>query len=137
MSMWLMYLILKLDDAIHILIPTTGILAVGLVIGAIVLMMSYIFNSGSFYCEDNQKNADKFLKNIFPKLLKLFKQIACIEVFLILLLIILPSTKQAAAIYFVPKVINNKQIQKMPSKLVKLANGWMDEQIKSIKKVGK
>ena len=47
--------------------------------------------------------------------------------------IILPTTKQAAAIYFVPKVINNKQVCKMPDKLVTLANSWMDEQIKSIK----
>lgn len=55
----------------------------------------------------------------------------CIFILSVSLSFVLPSTKEAAAIYFIPKFYNsiteNKELQKIPPKLVDLANQWLDE----------
>lgn len=38
-----------------------------------------------------------------------------------------PNTKQAAAIYVLPRVVNNEQLQQLPNKLLELSNEWLDE----------
>lgn len=43
--------------------------------------------------------------------------------------VMVPDTKQAAAIYCLPKIVNNDQVQKMPNNLLRLANQWIDEQL--------
>jgi len=40
---------------------------------------------------------------------------------------ILPTTKQAAAIIVLPKIINNAKVQELPDKLLGLAEAWMEE----------
>ena len=40
---------------------------------------------------------------------------------------LLPSTKEMAIIYVVPKVINNETVAKIPSKLLLLSSEWIDE----------
>lgn len=40
-----------------------------------------------------------------------------------------PTTKEACAIYLIPKIANNEQVQKMPSNLAKLLNTKMEEWI--------
>lgn len=104
MSMWLMYLILKLDDITKVL------QCIAIIASAILLL------------------------NAIAKPNAMTGKLLIMAILLLFIGIILPTTKQAAAIYFVPKVINNKEVSKMPNKLVTLANDWMDEQIKSIKK---
>lgn len=39
----------------------------------------------------------------------------------------IPSTKQMAIIYVVPKIINNKQVQEIPKKMLELSTEWLDE----------
>lgn len=46
-----------------------------------------------------------------------------------LLLVIIPTTKEAAAIYLIPKLINNEQVQKIPENAAKLLNAKLDEWI--------
>ena len=129
MSMWLMYLILKLDDIVNGLRISCIISLVLLVITLIIFLGCITIGAD----EDCKAGASYIKKAIRP----LFKWTFPILIISSFLYVAFPTTKQAAAIYFVPKVINNKQIQKMPNKLVELANSWMDEQINSIKKVGK
>ena len=45
------------------------------------------------------------------------------------LAIIVPTTKQAAVIYCLPKIVNNEQVQEIPDKLLELSNTWLDETI--------
>lgn len=123
MNMWLMYLILKLDDIANGLKASCALSMTIL----IVTLVMFIFSS--LMVGDFPKGVASVKKTINS----LFKWAIPILIVSFLLHIILPTTKQAAAIYFVPKVINNKEVQKMPDKLVTLANSWMDEQIKSIK----
>jgi len=39
----------------------------------------------------------------------------------------LPTTKQACAIYVIPRIVNNKEVQELPEKVVDLANEWLEE----------
>jgi len=41
--------------------------------------------------------------------------------------LIMPNSKQMAAIVILPKVINNTQVQQLPNKLVELADSWLNE----------
>lgn len=40
---------------------------------------------------------------------------------------LLPSTKEMAIIYVVPKVINSEAVAQIPSKLLQLSSEWLDE----------
>ena len=129
MNMWIMYLVLKLDEITTGLrmVSQVGLFLCGIATFILIAMICY-HRSASHVAKDcwfltsGALNAKKYLIRTGIAI------IICGA-----LSIFLPTTKQAAAIYFVPKVLNNKQIQKMPNKLVTLANDWMDEQIKSIK----
>lgn len=39
---------------------------------------------------------------------------------------LIPSTKDMAAIIVIPKIVNNKQVAELPSKIVDLATDWLD-----------
>jgi len=39
----------------------------------------------------------------------------------------LPSSKTLAAMYIVPKIANNTQVQQLPDKLLILSNEWLEE----------
>lgn len=41
--------------------------------------------------------------------------------------IFIPTTKEMCAIKVIPVIANNKQIQELPDKVLKLANEWIDE----------
>jgi len=49
-----------------------------------------------------------------------------------LLLVFLPSTKEAVAIYLIPKIANNEQVQKVPEQALRMLNAkleqWIDDQ---------
>jgi len=53
--------------------------------------------------------------------------------------ILIPSTKEAVAIYMVPKIANNEQVQKLPDNAMKFLNGKFKEWINDMegKKEGK
>lgn len=44
-----------------------------------------------------------------------------------LLLTFIPTTKELVAIYTIPKVVNNEQVQAIPEKLLELANLKLDD----------
>ena len=48
----------------------------------------------------------------------------------IILVTLIPSTKEACAIYLIPKIANNEQVQKIPDNFAKLFNVKMEEWIK-------
>jgi len=41
----------------------------------------------------------------------------------------IPTTKQMAAIYIIPKIVNNQEIVKLPKNLVALTNEWIKDAI--------
>ena len=53
---------------------------------------------------------------------------------LFLLFTLTPSTKQFAVIYLLPKIANNKEVQKLPDNTVKLLNEQMEQWIEKLRK---
>jgi hypothetical protein len=108
---FLLYFILRLDvlsKASTVLVIVTGI------VFAITLLVIAIS-----YNDEEAKNATKPWAISFG--------IASIVV--LLLTVMIPSTKQAAVIYCLPKIVNNEQVQKIPDNLLKLTNSWINDQI--------
>lgn len=50
----------------------------------------------------------------------------CTTVF-VFLAIFTPTTKEAAAIYLIPKIANNEKVKEIPSKFLSLADEWLEE----------
>jgi hypothetical protein len=133
--MWLMYWILKLDNIISFFSCMQDAFCFLLIIGGIFLAIGFLLLKGCQLLGDDDEKAAarKISKEMLPAVFKIFMLIVLIWIISSICCVFMPTTKQAAAIYFVPKVINNKQIQKMPNKLVMLANSWMDSEMKQIK----
>ena len=46
----------------------------------------------------------------------------------------IPNSNQVAAIYLLPKIANNEQVQQIPDKALKLMEGKMDEWLDGLRK---
>lgn len=114
MDYFLFYLILRLDT----LSSTSIILAI---VAGVVFAVT-LFICATNYNSDTDKKTRKAAK---PWAISF----GIVFAFTLLFAVGLPSTKQAAVIYCLPKIVNNEQVQKMPNNLLKLANQWIDEHI--------
>jgi len=77
---------------------------------------------------------DGEIKNIYsPKIIVWIKKIAVLLILCTIFSVTIPTTKEAAVIYLLPKVIKNEQCQQIPSNFVKFLNlkmeKWLNEQI--------
>jgi len=45
----------------------------------------------------------------------------------------IPTTKEFAAIYLIPKVVNNEQVQKLPDNAVRLMNEKLEQWIEDVR----
>jgi len=117
---WQIYWITRLDSlnvALAIIWIALAIASVAMIIGAFV------------YSLDDELEQ-------YP--VGVMKKITITTVAVLLLSIFIPSTKEVAAIYLIPKIANNEQVQKLPENFVKLLNvkmeQWMNNQIDKKKK---
>lgn len=62
-----------------------------------------------------------------PKRSWVLKLSLCLLIPSLLVSVFVPTSKEAAAIYLIPKIANNEKVQAIPSKLLTLADEWMDE----------
>lgn len=81
------------------------------IVGAVFLSCSFI----TFLVSCDEDNPKILKKTIF------------IGSLILLMAFLVPTTKQLAAIYFVPTIYNNEQVKELPEKLLKLGNEWIDE----------
>lgn len=127
-SEWEIYLFTRLD----------GIRDLFLFLGSLVF--GVLFLVAIFYAvwinEDCYKDKSKHWKRYIGIIAGLaFTLSACV-----ILHVAVPSTKEAAAIYLIPKIANNEQLQKVPDNALKLLNAKLEAWIKDIgkeKKEGK
>jgi len=63
---------------------------------------------------------------------KILKWCVPITLFLLLVGILTPSSKEIAAIYLVPKIVNNEQVQQVPENAMKVLNLKLQEWIKDL-----
>lgn len=59
-----------------------------------------------------------------------------LSAFLVVALVLTPTTKEMCAIKLIPKVVNSEGVQEIPEKLVGLSNEWLEE-LRPKKKGGK
>ena len=78
---------------------------------------------------------DKNWWDVFKK----FKPKTCIAIgtIIIMVAVVLPTSKQMAIIYVVPKVANGQMVQKIPQKILLLSEEWFEELRPKKNKVGK
>ena len=117
MTWQMVYWITRLD-ALKIVLAVCAVACVVIGIVCLIGLMSSAID------EDGEKAKRWGKQSIWP-----------IVLFLVFLLFdaFLPSTKEACAIYLIPKVVNNEEVQKVPQNALKLLNAkleeWIDEQI--------
>lgn len=111
-TMWDVYWFTRLDSLI------------GLCIFFIVVFATMLIVMGIF----------AVIEDRWEKVKKSFMICAATMTFFIILATFLPSTKEAVAIYILPKIVNNEQIQKLPDNALQLMNTKMEEWIKDMTK---
>lgn len=124
MTEWQMYWLLRLDGIKDMFEVITVLLTIAVVLLGIGFLVCFFISKADEH-EDATRVA-KSLKHGF-----LITVLLCL--FFTFVWILLPTTKQMAAILVVPKIINNEQVQELPEKIVELGNEWMDDKIKELK----
>lgn len=97
-SMWSLYILNVMFNIFQLAIVTT------IISGAYSLM--YVVSS---YLDEDVCNA------LRPNIKKVF----CVLILSITLLLLIPTKKEALAIYIIPKIVNNESIQQMPGTALK------------------
>jgi hypothetical protein len=124
-----LYLLIKLDSIgsfLHGL--ATGTMIIG-VLGSVACVVTLITacvakSEGDFGCADSFFRALKRIR-MFPFV------VLPVAILLFLCHALIPSTKQMAAIIVIPRMVNavssSETMQKMPGKILKLADDWIAE----------
>ena len=117
MSPWLVYWVLMLDKIQA---------AVG-----VVVMLSFIgglLSTIALVVVGDAKDVSCKTKKTMKKTARISVVMCC---FFSLILMFMPGTKEAAAIYLIPKMYNNKDMQALPANLVKYANQYIVDELKT------
>ena len=114
-SSWMIYGMIVLGN-LGIIGVIFGIISLTALFFAVIY---YVIEISDFPDKDNVKAA-KLLIN----------RLIIASVVLWLLAALCPSTKEMAAIYLIPKIANNEQVQQIPNKALTVLNKYLDEWIK-------
>ncbi len=118
MTSWMMYWLMMLDNIRGATAALTAVSAIVTFFGVCFFAVARISNSEKDK-EDNRKILE-WLK--WP-----LRTAWLFTITFTLGCIFIPTTKQMAAIIVVPKIINNKQVQEIPEKLMGLCDAWIKE----------
>lgn len=114
MSPWTVYWITRLDS---MSVLFTVIFLTLLIVGGVVLLVGTIETDGQWIKVPGLRKFAIIGVSIF-----LFAGLGSM---------LLPSTKEAIAIYALPKIVNNEQVQQIPENAVNLINeqmkAWLDD----------
>ena len=123
-----LYLFIKLD-AIIALASTlmTPCYIVGILSLITWLVLWVIPYGGEDVLAKEVKELEVQCKNIRRPIFKILLWAFIVWLPLRLITSLLPSTKEMAIIYVVPKVINNEKISMIPDKLLNLSSEWIEE----------
>ena len=113
---WELYWIFQLD--------AIGSLLSGLAVSSIVLGI-IIFAMGCSECDDNSHENDGWKRGL--KLQKLAFTVIPLCILISVINTLLPTTKSMVAILAIPPVINNEQVQQLPTNVLNLLNKKLEE----------
>lgn len=94
-----------------------GVIGIGA--GMMILFGTICFVALLAWFMEEREGAKKWIKFSLP-LFMLGGLIAFSSIFI-------PTTKEMCAIKAIPVIVNNKQVQELPNKVVELANEWIEE----------
>lgn len=123
MNAWTIYLLLKLD-ALQALF---GITATTLIVILVILSIVFGVLSSDMHRSVGEELFFQYLKS------KLFKYWS-ITFFCLLICTFIPTTKQMCAIYLIPKIANNEQIQNMGDKSLTIIEKKFEEWVNDMTK---
>lgn len=134
METFLLYLALKADAIKDLLLFISLFGGVGIGIAALASnLVYYDIKDKRYYSDGEQEITKKFAEKSWL----LFKQTFAMFLFMSIISALMPSTKDIAVLYAVPKikqgvvaVAKNKQVQQIPDKILQLTNQKLDEMIK-------
>jgi hypothetical protein len=115
MSTFALYFILILDNIRNMFILLLVLGCIGLVVYTIAYYVNFYQSK-----EDNDKTCEALLVPV-TRSLKIFVSVCIVST---LVLSFLPSTKQMAVIYLVPKIVNNEQVQNIAGTSLKILEGY-------------
>lgn len=118
---WEVYWLMRLD-------AVNGVCITIIALGGIALILPCIHYFVEDYFDEDDEHAGK---KRTKRLIRSIVGAMCISGFIALFV---PTTKEAAVIYLLPKIANNEQVQKIPENFVKVLNGKMEEWIAGFEK---
>lgn len=131
---WQIYWITRLDGLVTISVAASMLLSIAVVSLLTATIVTYVSSNDDNWSESYRTRNRKYFI--------LWRKICLISVpFLIISVLsanMIPTTKEFAAIYMIPKIANNEQVQKVPDNALKLLNSkleqWISETYKEHKK---
>jgi hypothetical protein len=122
------YLWLCLDSILHLLGMAVAISTMGIII--------YIILQGAIHVPwyDESEPNTKITKTFYKRTCKYLRISISIFILALLGLTFVPSTKDVAVIYVLPKIINNENVKALPNEAVLLLRNKMQEWMKDVEK---
>ena len=124
MSPFIVYLVLMLDGLVGVLIGLSIFSSIVLVFMSVCIVGIQLDSCSS----DSDRNCCTFCKK---HIIKIF----FITLFINLITIAVPSTKQMCAIYLIPKIVKNERVQNLGDKSLAVIENkfeeWLNETIKN------
>ena len=122
MSGWFLYILTRLDAVNHV-VEVVSFIGIFVIIGCTLAYAGFKFG---------EKDDDTA-----SSITRIGYKMGIVWFFSILLWVFVPTTKEACVIYLLPKVVNNEQVQKVPSQALRMLNmkmeQWIQEQIAPVK----
>jgi ABC-type multidrug transport system permease subunit len=107
------YLISMLDPLKEMFIILFGISSITITVAVIILIVTYFEPSD-------------YIILCRKKIIKTIKISFGIFITMIILNIITPTSKTMAAIYIIPAIVNNQQVQNLPTNILKFVNNYLE-----------
>lgn len=129
MSAWELYLFIKLDAIIAL---ATTLMTPCYIIGTLTLIAWLVLWVVPYSSEQERTSTEIQKLKVQCKNIRrpIFKILLCTFIVWLPLRLastLLPTTKEMAIIYVVPKIINNEIVSKIPDKLLNLSSEWIEE----------
>ena len=116
-----MYWLVMLDNVKETLTQVSIGLSILTWVCTLASFIAWLANADTLYKSDKELSAKA--RGYFFKCLK------CIPILMLFIIVttLIPTTKQMAAIYLVPKIANNEGVQDVAIEVKELAEDWLNE----------
>jgi hypothetical protein len=117
-SSWDIYWITRLDAINALALISAMIIGVCVSLGSVPVIVDSLWEDDDWW----------------PTVKRLYQVFITLFVLSLITVTLVPSTKEFAAIYLIPKIANNEQVQKVPDNLLKLLNAKLEDWINDVGK---